>query len=62
MEEEQMVKRVYGAKVEGSKAGGRLKIKWMDSVKASVERKGMNVEEAKRCAQDRGEWRRVVYS
>jgi hypothetical protein len=34
----------------------------MDSVKASVERKKMNVEEAKRCAQARGEWRRAVYS
>jgi hypothetical protein len=32
-------------------------MKWMDG----VGRKGMNIEEAKRCAQDRGEWR-VVYS
>jgi hypothetical protein len=37
-------------------------MRWMDSVKASVKRIGMNVEEAKRCAQDRGEWRSVVYS
>jgi hypothetical protein len=35
---------------------------WMDGVGASVGRKGMNIEEEKRCAQDRGEWRRVVYS
>jgi hypothetical protein len=37
-------------------------VRWMDSVKASVEMKEMHIEEAKKCAQDRGEWRRVVYS
>jgi hypothetical protein len=62
MEEERMFTMVYSAKVEGSRAKGRPKMRWIDSVKASVERKGMNAEEAKRCAQDRGEWRRVVYS
>jgi hypothetical protein len=62
MEEERIVKRVYSTKVEGSKARGRAKMRWMDSVKASVESKGMNVEEAKRCMQYCGESRRVVYS
>jgi hypothetical protein len=38
MEKERIVKRVYSAKVEGSRARGRPKIKWKDSVKASVER------------------------
>jgi hypothetical protein len=37
MEEERIVKRVYIAKVEGSRARGRPKMKWTDSVKASVE-------------------------
>jgi hypothetical protein len=50
MEEERIVKIVYSAKVEGSRARGRLKMRWMDNVKASVGRKGLNVEEAKRCA------------
>jgi hypothetical protein len=48
--------------VDGSRARGRPKIRWMDSLKASLERMVMNVEEARRCVQDRGEWRRVVYS
>jgi hypothetical protein len=61
MEEEKMVKRVYIAKTEGSRARGRPKLMWMDIVKVTVERKGMNVEEA-RCMQEYGEWRRVVYS
>jgi hypothetical protein len=56
--EERIVKRVYSAKVVGSRARRRPKMRWI----ASVERKLMNVEEAKRCAQGRGEWRRVVYS
>jgi hypothetical protein len=60
--EERIVKRVYSAKVEGSRAIGRPKMRWMDNVKASVERKGMNVEEARMCVQDRSAWRRVVYS
>jgi hypothetical protein len=38
MGEERIVKRVYSAKVEGSRARGRPKIRWMDSVKASAER------------------------
>jgi hypothetical protein len=60
MEEERMVKIVYCAKIEGSRARGRPKMRWMYGVKASVERKIMNVEEVIRCVQDRGEWRRVV--
>jgi hypothetical protein len=52
----------YSAKVEGARAMGRPKMRWMDGVGMSVGRKGMNIEEAKRCAQDSGEWRRVVCS
>jgi hypothetical protein len=61
MEEERIVKRVYSAKVEGSRARGRPKMRWMDGVGASVKRNGTSIEEAKRCMRDRGEWRRVVY-
>jgi hypothetical protein len=38
MEGERMVKRVYGIKMEGSTARGRPKIRWMENVKASVDR------------------------
>jgi hypothetical protein len=62
MQDEIMVKRVYGANVEVSRARRRPKIRWMCSVNGSVERRGMIVEEARRCVQDRSEWRRVVYS
>jgi (2Fe-2S) ferredoxin len=52
MEEERIVKRVYSAKVEGGRARrGRPEIRSMDGVGASVRRKGMNIEDAKRCAQ-----------
>jgi hypothetical protein len=62
MEEEKIVKGVYSAKIEGSRASGRPKMRWMDSVGQSVKRKGMSIEETKWCARDRGEWRRVVFS
>jgi hypothetical protein len=48
MEEERIVKRVYIAKDEGSRVRGRPKMRGMDCVKASVEIKGMNVEESKK--------------
>jgi hypothetical protein len=38
MEDERMVKRVYSAKVEGSMARRRPKMRWMDSVKSGVEK------------------------
>jgi hypothetical protein len=48
MEYEIIVKRVFGEKVDGvdgSRARGIPKMRWMDSLKASLERKGINVEE-----------------
>jgi predicted ArsR family transcriptional regulator len=38
MEEENVVKIVYMSKVDGSRGRGRPKLKWIDSVKACVER------------------------
>jgi hypothetical protein len=60
MEEDRIAKRVYSAKVEDSRARGMPKMRRM--VWRRVKRKGMCIEEVKRCMQDRGEWRRVVYS
>jgi trehalose utilization protein len=34
MEEERVVKRVYRSKVEGNRGRGRLKLRWVDGVKA----------------------------
>jgi hypothetical protein len=48
--------------VEGSRARERSKMRWMDDVKIRIERKGLNVEEARMCMQDSGSWRRVVYA
>jgi hypothetical protein len=50
-----MVKREYGAKMEGSRAMGKPKMRLM----VSVERKGMNIDEARMCVQDCSEWRRA---
>ena len=57
-----VVKRVYMSNVEGSRKRGRPKLRWMDGVKAAVERRGANIEYARMCVQDRERWRREVHS
>jgi hypothetical protein len=45
-------------KVEGSRGGGEPKLRWMDGVKAAVERRGPNIKYASRIRR----WRRAVHS
>jgi hypothetical protein len=62
MEEERVVKRLYMSNVEGSRGRGRPKLRWMDGVKAAVERREANIEYATMCVQDRERWRREDHS
>jgi hypothetical protein len=57
-----VVKKVYRAKVEGSRGRGSPKMRWMDGVKADVEMEGLNIEDARICLHDRDRWGRVVHS
>jgi hypothetical protein len=47
-----VVKREYMTKVEGSRGGGGPKLRWMDGVKAAVERRVTNIKYARMCVQD----------
>jgi hypothetical protein len=60
-EEERVVKRGYGAKVEGSRGRGRPNLRWMDSVKVGVEGKVLNIADATKSVHDRDRWSRVVH-
>jgi hypothetical protein len=62
MEEERVVKRVYMSNVEGSRGRGMAELRWMDGVKAAVERREANIEGARMCVQDRERWSRDVHS
>jgi hypothetical protein len=48
--------------VEGSRESITPKLRWLDGVKAGVEWKGLNIEDAKMCVYVRGIWKRVVQS
>jgi hypothetical protein len=41
---------------------GRPKLRWMDGVKIDVNRKGLNIEDARMCVYDRARRWRVVHS
>jgi hypothetical protein len=51
----------YRSKVERRGGRGRPTLRWMDRVKAAVERRGPNIEYARMCVHDRGRWRRAVH-
>ena len=58
---ERVVKRVYESSVDGKRARGRPRLRWSDSVRVAVERKGLDMRAARMCVNDRMKWRRVVY-
>ena len=59
MEEERLVKRVYQSDVMGVRRRGRPRRGWMDGVKEILGRKGLSIEDARECVQDRCEWRSI---
>jgi hypothetical protein len=60
--EEEWLKECISKKLEGSTGRGRPKLRWIDGVKAAVERRGLNIEYARMCVHGRDRWRRVVHS
>ena len=59
MENERLVKRVYVSKVEGRRARGRPRKRWLDGVQEALEKRGLDIQEVRDCVTDRSEWRNV---
>ena len=59
MGNERLVKRVYESEVRGVRRRGRPRKSWMNGVKETLERKGLNIQEAKVSVQDRSGWRSI---
>ena len=49
--------RVLMADESGGRVRGRPRLGWMDGVKVALVNKGMTVDAAHQCAEDRKEWR-----
>ena len=59
MGDDRLVKRVYDSEVRGVRRRGRPRKCWMDGLKEILGKKGLNIQEARVCVQDRSEWRRI---
>ena len=59
-DEYRMARRVLMAEVSGGWVRVRPRLGWMDGVKAALDNRGMTVEAARQCANDRKEWRALV--
>ena len=53
--DERLAKTVYESSVRGVRRRGKPRKCWMDGVKETLERKGLNIEEAKVSVHDRSE-------
>ena len=56
-----MARRVLMAEASGGRVRGRLRLHWMDGVKAAFGNRGMTVQVARQCLRDRKEWRALVH-
>ena len=61
MDEYRMARRVLMAEVGGGRARGRPRLCRMDGVKVALGNRGMTVEAARQCENDRKEWRALVH-
>ena len=61
MDDYRMARRVLMAEVSGGRIRGRPRLGWMDGVKVALGNRGMTVEAAGQCANDRKEWRALVH-
>ena len=61
MDDYRMARRVLMAEVSGGRVRGRSRLGWMDGVKVALGNRGMTVEAAQQCANDRKEWRALVH-
>ena len=60
MDEERLSKRALKAEEGGRRRRGRPKLRWKDCVKRDLERAGINGQEWKTIAEDRGRWRELT--
>ena len=60
MDEFRMARRVLMTEVSGGRIRGRPRLGWMDGVNVALGNRGMTVESARQCANDRKEWRALV--
>ena len=61
MDEYRMARRVLVAEVSMGRVRGRPRSGWMGGVKVALGNRGMTVEAARQCANDRKEWRPLVH-
>ena len=59
MEGERLVRRVYDSDARGMRGRGRPRKCWIDGTKEVMRRKGLDIQEARVCVQDRNEWRSI---
>ena len=60
MERDRIAKRVNEGDCAGSRSVGRPQKRWIDTVKESLKKRGLDFREARRMVQDRSEWREFV--
>ena len=61
MEDDRLAMNVYESEVQGLRCRGRPRKGWMDDVKVVLPKRGLNIQEAKECIQDRREWRSICW-
>ena len=61
MDEYWMARKVLMAEISGGRLRGRPRFGWMDGVKVALGNRGMTVEAARQCANDRKEWRALLH-
>ena len=59
MGDERLVKRVYESDIRGVRRRGRPRKSWINGVKETLEKRGLNIQDAKVSVQDRNEWRSI---
>merc|ERR1712237_41620 len=59
MEGERLVRRVYDSDARGMRGRGRPRKCRIDGTKEVMRRKGLVIQEARVCVQDRNEWRSI---
>ena len=55
-ENEGIVKRVFVGEYAGSHSVGKLRKRWVDTVKDCLRKRGLDVTQARRMVQDKSEW------
>ena len=61
MDDYRVARRVLMVEVSGGRVRGRPRLGWMDGVKEALGNRGMAVEAARQCANDRKAWRALVH-